>query len=97
MGQIAQERGLPVIGEYVLGASSEELEPYLHLSHPLVTVRGLRAMARTPGIVGLKEYYGLAPDLHEDVTKLICELTAYNIMHTVHGILDAAPKTKFRG
>jgi hypothetical protein len=39
----------------------------------------------------------LAPDLHEDVTKLICELTAYNIMHTVHGILDAHPKTKFRG
>ncbi len=32
----------------------------------------------------------LAPELHEEVTKLLCELTAYNIMHTIHGILDAA-------
>lgn len=39
----------------------------------------------------------LPPDLHEDVTKLLCELTAYNIMHTIHGLLEAAPKTKFRG
>jgi len=39
----------------------------------------------------------LDPTLHEDVTHLICELTAYNIMHTFHGLLDATPKTKFRG
>jgi len=39
----------------------------------------------------------LDPKLHEEVTRLICELTAYNIMHTIHGLLDAAPKTKFRG
>ena len=39
----------------------------------------------------------LAPELHEQVTRLLCELTAYNIMHTVHGLLEAAPKTKFRG
>ena len=39
----------------------------------------------------------LAPELHEEVTRLLCELTAYNIMHTIHGLLEAAPKTKFRG
>lgn len=39
----------------------------------------------------------LAPELHEQVTRLLCELTAYNIMHTIHGLLEAAPKTKFRG
>ncbi len=39
----------------------------------------------------------LPPELHEDVTRLICELTAYNIMHTIHGLLEAAPKTVFRG
>jgi hypothetical protein len=39
----------------------------------------------------------LDPDLHEEVTHLLCELTAYNLMHTLHGILDAAPKSKFRG
>jgi len=35
--------------------------------------------------------------LHEDVTHLLCELTAYNIMHTLHELLAARPKTKFRG
>jgi hypothetical protein len=39
----------------------------------------------------------LDPNLHEEVTRLLCELTAYNIMHTIHGILEAPPKTKFRG
>ena len=28
--------------------------------------------------------------LHEDVTHLLCELTAYNIMHTLHELLAAA-------
>ena len=35
--------------------------------------------------------------LHEDVTHLLCELTAYNIMHTLHRVMAAKPKTKFRG
>lgn len=39
----------------------------------------------------------LDPNLHEEVTHLLCELTAYNIMHTIHSILDAPPKSKFRG
>lgn len=41
------------------------------------------------------------PDLndkqHEEVTKLLCELTAYNIMHTLHELMAARPATKFRG
>lgn len=40
----------------------------------------------------------LEGELHEDVTRLICELTAYNVMHTLHELMTAAPsKTKFRG
>jgi len=36
--------------------------------------------------------------LHEQVTSLLCELTAYNVMQTVHEMTSAAkPKTKFRG
>ena len=34
---------------------------------------------------------------HEDVTHLLCELTAYNIMHTLHELVAAKPATKFRG
>ena len=39
----------------------------------------------------------LDDDLHHDVTELLCELTAYNIMHTVSGIAEATPKTQFQG
>jgi hypothetical protein len=35
--------------------------------------------------------------LHDDVTHLLCELTAYNIMHTLHELMATRPKTKFRG
>jgi hypothetical protein len=36
-------------------------------------------------------------ELHEQVTHLLCELSAYNIMHTIHQFVEARPKTKFRG
>src|SRR4051794_2849427 len=39
----------------------------------------------------------LNDSLHEDVTRLLCELSAYNIMHTLHELVAAQPKTKFRG
>jgi hypothetical protein len=35
--------------------------------------------------------------LHEEVTHLLCELSAYNIMHTLHNLVESAPSTKFRG
>jgi hypothetical protein len=39
----------------------------------------------------------LSDELHEQVTHLLCELSAYNIMHTIHQVMEARPKTKFRG
>jgi hypothetical protein len=59
--RLAQERGMPVLGEYFLGGFSEELEPLTHLASPLTTLRGLKAIAAVPGVSGIKEYYGLAP------------------------------------
>jgi hypothetical protein len=35
--------------------------------------------------------------LHEEVTHLLCELSAYNIMNTLHQLIQSAPRTKFRG
>jgi hypothetical protein len=35
--------------------------------------------------------------LHEKITRLLCELSAYNIMSTLHQLMKATPKTKFRG
>lgn len=62
MCRLASKRRIPVVGEYFLGGASEELEPFVSLSHPLVTLRGLKALATVSGISGIKEYYGLAPD-----------------------------------
>jgi hypothetical protein len=39
----------------------------------------------------------LSDEVHEQVTHLLCELSAYNIMHTVHQLMEKQPKTKFRG
>ena len=35
--------------------------------------------------------------LHSDLTKLLCELSAYNTMQTLHEMSLIRPKTKFRG
>ena len=39
----------------------------------------------------------LGDELHEEVTELLCELTAYNIMHTVFEVAEAKPQMEFRG
>jgi hypothetical protein len=39
----------------------------------------------------------LSDELHDQVTRLLCELSAYNIMHTIHQLVPERPKTKFRG
>lgn len=57
----AAEAGLPVVVEVFLSSSNEEVEPWRHLPVPLVTVRQLREVERIPGVVGIKEYFGLQP------------------------------------
>lgn len=39
----------------------------------------------------------LSPELHEHVTRLLCELVAYDLMQVMHAIGEARPKTVFRG
>ena len=34
---------------------------------------------------------------HAQVTKLLCELTAYNVMQTLNSLQSARPQTKFQG
>ncbi|MCS6976406.1 MAG: hypothetical protein NZM31_05275 [Gemmatales bacterium] len=35
--------------------------------------------------------------LHEKVTELLCELTAYDLMQTFYAIQEARPKSRFQG
>jgi len=39
----------------------------------------------------------LSPEAHEKVTHLLCEVTAYDLMNTMHIAGKSRPKTKFRG
>jgi hypothetical protein len=100
---LAQARGIPVVVEYFLGAGSEELEPYLSLSHPLVILRGLRAIAAVPGVSGIKEYYGLVPNKEDPNLRMtslffnnpqIDEDEALNILAEPYG-KAAAGMTEF--
>lgn len=39
----------------------------------------------------------LSPEQHAQVTKLLLELTAYDLMQVLHTIHESRPKTTFRG
>ena len=39
----------------------------------------------------------LSDELHEQVTHLLCELSAYNIMHTIHHLMEASPRPSSGG
>ena len=39
----------------------------------------------------------LSPEAHEKVTRLLCEVTAYDLMNTLHMAHASRPRTKFRG
>jgi hypothetical protein len=46
----------------------------------------------------MKEVEPLLDDeVHAKVTRLLCELTAYDIMQMLHSLQQARPKTQFRG
>ncbi len=35
--------------------------------------------------------------MHQQVTQLLCELSAYSAMQVLHSLYEARPKTKFQG
>jgi hypothetical protein len=49
-------------------------------------------------VASLKEVEPTLNDAqHAQVTKLLCELTAYNVMQTLNSLQTSRPKTKFQG
>ena len=49
-------------------------------------------------VAAMKEVEGeLSDGQHAKVTKLLCEISAYNIMQTLYMLQSARPKTAFRG
>jgi len=39
----------------------------------------------------------LSPEAHDKVTQLLCEVTAYDLMNTMHIAGKSRPQAKFRG
>jgi len=74
LARIAHRRGIPVIGEAFLSDSGEDIAPLTHLACPRLVYQEARALQNTQGIVGIKEYFGLAP---EDFSTNIALLKAY--------------------
>lgn len=55
--------------------------------------------AQEARLVGLMEKIEpqLTPELHTQVTELLCELTVFDFMQTIYSFEQARPKTVFRG
>jgi hypothetical protein len=83
----------PLIGEY-----AERLGTFIEaMADGRIEAHELKAQeARVTALMKSVEPK-LDDALHEEVTHLLCELSAYNIMHTLHGLVESAPKTRFRG
>jgi hypothetical protein len=69
--RICRELGLPVVAESFFAAANEEVEP-LSIPAPRLVDETYLAFMRVPGVVGIKEYYGIntnVPDLDQDILQ----------------------------
>jgi hypothetical protein len=83
----------PLIGEY-----AERLGTFLEaMADGRIDAQELQAQESRVAELMKAVEPKLDDALHEEVTQLLCELSAYNIMHTMHQLMEAAPRTKFQG
>jgi hypothetical protein len=83
----------PVIDQY-----AQKLDTFVQtMADGKVDDKEIKAQ-ETRLVNSMKEVEPLLDDkTHEKVTKLLCELTAFDIMQMLHTMQQARPKTKFRG
>jgi hypothetical protein len=60
--RMLKARGIPVVGEGFFSGATEEVEPLQNIADTRLVYEELNALAAVPGLVGVKEYYGLSPD-----------------------------------
>ena len=65
MVHLLNERNIPVVGELFLSSATEELEPLGHIACPRLIAEELDAMAQLSTLGGVKEYYGIVPDIYD--------------------------------
>ncbi len=85
-------------GGMAIDAQARKLETYIEALADGV-VSGAELEAQEARVVALmKEIEPKLDDtLHAQVTELLCELTAFDIMNLLHSVQAARVKTKFRG
>jgi hypothetical protein len=83
----------PLIAEY-----ARKLDSFLDaIADSLVEARELEAQEKRV-VALMKEVEPLlSPEAHDKVTRLLCEVTAYDLMHALHMAGHSRPKTTFRG
>jgi predicted RNase H-like nuclease (RuvC/YqgF family) len=83
----------PLIAEY-----ARKLDSFLDaVADSVVERRELEAQEKRV-VALMKEVEPLlSPEAHEKVTKLLCEVTAYDLMQALHMAGHSRPKTVFRG
>ena len=83
----------PLIAEY-----ARKLDSFLDaIADSLVESRELEAQEKRV-VALMKEVEPLlSPEAHDKVTRLLCEVTAYDLMNMLHMAGRARPRTRFQG
>ncbi|MDD3107820.1 MAG: hypothetical protein PHV49_01220 [Alistipes sp.] len=68
--RLCAEQGIPVVGEIFMASANEELEPLTHVAAPRLVAEELDAVGGVAQIAGVKEYFGLTPDLYDPNTLM---------------------------
>ena len=83
----------PLIAEY-----ARKLDSFLDaIADSVVETKELAEQEKRVGALMKEIEPLLSPEAHEKVTRLLCEVTAYDLMHALHMAGHARPRATFRG
>lgn len=61
IARLCKDKNIPVVAETFWSSASEEMQP-LRIPAPRLIDEAYLAVMRVPGVIGIKEYYGIVPD-----------------------------------
>jgi hypothetical protein len=73
---LAREQGRTLIGELFMSGSGEDLGAIASYPCPRLVYNQLRALSQTPGVTGIKEYFGLATQYFSVNEQVMKQFTA---------------------
>lgn len=88
LAAIASDQGRKVVGEIFAGGSGEDLGNIAGYPSPRLVYRQIQALARVPGVTGMKEYFGF-PLEYASVNEETMRLVAQDPYRPWDGVEDA--------